>query len=508
VKGAGPAIECDAVSRRFGERLALDRLTLTVERGEILGLLGPNGSGKTTTVRILATLLQPHGGAARILSWDVARQPMEVRRSIGVMPERPSLYDRQTVEANVRFWAEAHELPDPGTAVARALAFAGVADRQADLVGSLSKGLKQRVALARAIVHRPPVLLLDEPSSGLDPSAAAAMESLVRDLAREGTAILLNTHRLAEAERLCDRVAILREGRLVQVGTPRQVRAALLGHIVEVELAGVVEAGPKDFVKRMPLGGENVGIGLHAVHTNIVNLERSFWTPQQGMHPVRAVYKHGMLPGRFEESHAEMAAWVMSEILELGVCPEVRYANPGDDNRWGHVMRWLDHAGERGARAAIAMRYEPARKYKVYDRNLRRDIIRMFVLDALGDNGDRHFGNWIVHDELRRAFAIDSGFMFKRESLPDRLKELMATRILLTLGAYSRDDCDEFRRLTSRVAERRDALVSAVMRIYSSPDSLHTTPEEVSRRLRSIERGLQKRIDLLIDAGWELPDIF
>jgi hypothetical protein len=286
------------------------------------------------------------------------------------------------------------------------------------------------------------------------------------------------------------------------------VRAALLGHIVEVELAGVVEAGPKDFVKRMPLGGENVGIGLHAVHTNIVNLERSFWTPQQGMHPVRAVYKHGMLPGRFEESHAEMAAWVMSEILELGICPEVRYANPGDDNRWGHVMRWLDHAGERGARAAIAMRYEPARKYKVYDRNLRRDIIRMFVLDALGDNGDRHFGNWIVHDELRRAFAIDSGFMFKRESLPDRLEELMATRILLTLGAYSRDDYDEFRRLTSRVAERRDALVSAVMRIYSSPDSLHTTPEEVSRRLRSIERGLQKRIDLLIDAGWELPDIF
>ena len=273
MKGAGPAIECDAVSRRFGERLALDRLTLTVERGEILGLLGPNGSGKTTTVRILATLLQPHGGAARILSWDVARQPMEVRRSIGVVPERPSLYERQTVEANVRFWAEAHELPDPGTAVASALAFAGIADRTTALVGSLSKGLKQRVALARAIVHRPPVLLLDEPSSGLDPSAAAAMEVLIRDLAREGTAILLNTHRLGEAERLCDRVAILREGRLIQLGTPRQVRAALLGHIVEVELAGVIDAPVRRAIESFPALRE-VWWGTSAMRCRLLDADR------------------------------------------------------------------------------------------------------------------------------------------------------------------------------------------------------------------------------------------
>ena len=273
MKGAGPAIECEAVSRRFGERLALDRLTLSVERGEVLGLLGPNGSGKTTTLRILATLLQPHAGTARILSWDVARQPMEVRRNIGVMPERPSLYDRQTVEANVRFWAEAHQLPDAAIAVARALAFAGVADRREDLVGSLSKGLKQRVALARAIVHRPPVLLLDEPSSGLDPSAAAAMEGLIRDLAREGTAVLLNTHRLAEAERLCDRVAILREGRLLQLGTPLQVRAALLGHIVEVELAGVVDAPVRRAVESFPAVRE-VWWGASALRCRLLNAER------------------------------------------------------------------------------------------------------------------------------------------------------------------------------------------------------------------------------------------
>ncbi|GIW13931.1 MAG: multidrug ABC transporter ATP-binding protein [Tepidiforma sp.] len=249
---AGPAIECRAVTRRFGARTALHALDLDVEAGEIVGLLGPNGSGKTTTLRILATLLRPDSGTARILSWDVAAEPMQVRRLIGVMPERPSLYDRHPVEDNVRFWAEVHQVRDPGAAVARALEFAGVADRARDPAGSLSKGLKQRVALARAIVHRPPVLLLDEPSSGLDPSAAASMEGLIRDLAREGTTILLNTHRLAEAERLCDRVAILREGHLLQVGTPQQVRAALLGHIVEVEFAGLVDLPVRRAVESFP----------------------------------------------------------------------------------------------------------------------------------------------------------------------------------------------------------------------------------------------------------------
>lgn len=250
--GAGPAIELRGAGRAFGERIALRPLDLAVERGEVFGLLGPNGSGKTTTLRILATLLRPTSGGASVLSYDVVDDALAVRRNIGVMPEKPSFYERLTIDDNLRFWAEAHELASPGAAAAAALEFVGLADRRGDRVGQLSKGLKQRVALARAIVHRPAVLLLDEPSSGLDPSAAVAMEGMIRDLVRDGATVLMNTHRLAEAERLCDRVAILREGELLEVGTPRQLRSRLLGNVVEVELAGALDAPVRRAVESVP----------------------------------------------------------------------------------------------------------------------------------------------------------------------------------------------------------------------------------------------------------------
>lgn len=227
-------------------------LDLAVERGEVFGLLGPNGSGKTTTLRILATLIRPTAGGASVLSHDVTVDPLAVRRNIGVMPEKPSLYERLTIDDNLRFWAEAHELADPGAAVLAALEFVGLAARREDRAGQLSKGLKQRVALARAIVHRPAVLLLDEPSSGLDPSAAVAMEGMIRDLVRNGATVLMNTHRLAEAERLCDRVAILREGELLEVGTPRQLRSRLLGNVVEVEIAGAIDQPVRRAVESVP----------------------------------------------------------------------------------------------------------------------------------------------------------------------------------------------------------------------------------------------------------------
>jgi ABC-2 type transport system ATP-binding protein len=250
--GAGPAIELQGAGRTFGKRVALQPLHLEVARGEVFGLLGPNGSGKTTTLRMLATLIHPTRGTAAVLSWDVVADAMQVRRSIGVMPEKPSLYERLTIEDNLRFWAEAHELAEPEAAIRAALEFVGLAERRRERVGQLSKGLKQRVALARAIVHRPPVLLLDEPSSGLDPSAAVAMEGMIRDLVRDGATVLMNTHRLAEAERLCDRVAILREGELLELGTPRQLRSRLLGNVVEVEFNGATDLPVRRAVESLP----------------------------------------------------------------------------------------------------------------------------------------------------------------------------------------------------------------------------------------------------------------
>jgi ABC-2 type transport system ATP-binding protein len=237
VKGAGPAIELHGAGRTFGDRIALHPLDLSIERGEVFGLLGPNGSGKTTTLRILATLIRTTTGSATVLSHDVFADAMAVRHQIGVMPEKPSLYERLTVRDNLVFWADAHGVENPSRAIAESLEFVGLADRTDDRVGQLSKGWRQRVALARAIVHRPAVLLLDEPSSGLDPSAAAAMEAMIRELVSNGATVLMNTHRLAEAERLCDRVAILRHGHLLELGTPRQIRARLLGNVVKVELA-------------------------------------------------------------------------------------------------------------------------------------------------------------------------------------------------------------------------------------------------------------------------------
>ena len=253
--------------------MALQPLDLSIERGEVFGLLGPNGSGKTTTLRVLATLIRPSRGTAAVLSWDVVDNATQVRRSIGVMPEKPSLYERLSIDDNLRFWAEAHELPDVERAVASALEFVGLRDRRRERVGQLSKGLKQRVALARAIVHRPPVLLLDEPSSGLDPSAAVAMEGMIRDLVRDGATVLMNTHRLAEAERLCDRVAILREGELLELGTPRQLRSRLLGNVVEVEFNGTVDLPVRRAVESVPGGGE-VQWGRGGVSCRLADADR------------------------------------------------------------------------------------------------------------------------------------------------------------------------------------------------------------------------------------------
>ncbi|MCC7366267.1 MAG: ABC transporter ATP-binding protein [Dehalococcoidia bacterium] len=249
---AVPVIELHGVSRSYGTHLALQPLDLAIEPGEVFGLLGPNGSGKTTTLRVLATLIRPTAGAAVVHGHDVVTAATEVRRLIGVMPEKPSLYERLSIRDNLLFWADAHGVPEPGTAIAAALEFVGLGGRERERVGELSKGWRQRVALARAIVHRPPVLLLDEPSSGLDPSAAVAMEAMVLELTAGGTTVLMNTHRLAEAARLCHRVAILRQGQLVGLGTPGEIQSRLLGHRLGVRLGEPADAALRAAIEGAP----------------------------------------------------------------------------------------------------------------------------------------------------------------------------------------------------------------------------------------------------------------
>ena len=222
------AIVTAALHRRFGELVAVERLDLSVRRGEIFGLLGPNGSGKTTTIRMLTGLLPPTSGTAMVAGVDVVAEPEAVRRRLGYMSQRYGLYDDLTVEENLRFYAGLYGLIGAeGKArveeLIRELAFT---PRRRQLAGTLSGGWKQRLSLACATAHRPDVLFLDEPTAGVDPAARRQFWVVIRELAGRGTTILVTTHYMDEAER-CERVALLWRGKLVALGAPNEITAQL-----------------------------------------------------------------------------------------------------------------------------------------------------------------------------------------------------------------------------------------------------------------------------------------
>jgi ABC-2 type transport system ATP-binding protein len=230
------AVETVALGHRYGERVALDALDLTAPRGEIVALLGPNGSGKSTLFRILATLLRPTSGTARVDGRDVLAEPDAVRRSLGVAFQAASLDAKLSVRENLVHQGHLYGLSGSALRqrVDEALAGAEVADRADDRVEKLSGGLRRRADLARALLHRPPVLLLDEPSAGLDPGARETLlAALVRYRERDGGSCLLTTHLLEEAER-CDRVAVLDHGRLVAQGRPEELVREIGGEVVEL----------------------------------------------------------------------------------------------------------------------------------------------------------------------------------------------------------------------------------------------------------------------------------
>jgi ABC-2 type transport system ATP-binding protein len=230
----GPALSVDHLSKRFGDRVAFNDLSFEVGRGEVFGFLGPNGAGKTTTVRALGTLLAPTSGSATVAGLALTPENgVEIRRRISIMPESPGLYLRLSVVENLECFADLYEVPDVGERVDRALRAVNLSDRGRDTCGTLSKGLRQRVALARALLSDPEILFLDEPTSGLDPVAAREVHELIDDLRKRGVTIFLTTHRLEEAERLCDRVAILNTS-LRTIGRPEELRDRLFAKALTV----------------------------------------------------------------------------------------------------------------------------------------------------------------------------------------------------------------------------------------------------------------------------------
>ncbi len=229
------------LTRRFGDRLAVDDVSFHLEPGEIFALLGPNGAGKTTTLRILAGLIAPTAGSVQIDGEPMGPQSApQLRARIGFLTEAPGLWDRLTVRENLIVYARMYKLASPDEVVDEALERFEIGDRGGDRAAQLSKGLKQRVALARSLLHDPHIALLDEPTSGLDPASAREVRDLILDLRAQGRTVLLCTHNLDEVERVADRVAVLSR-RLIAVGTPASLRQKLFAPRLRIALTQPAE---------------------------------------------------------------------------------------------------------------------------------------------------------------------------------------------------------------------------------------------------------------------------
>jgi ABC-2 type transport system ATP-binding protein len=301
---SAPAISVSSLSKNFGPLKALSEVNFTVQRGEIFAYLGPNGSGKTTTIRILAGLLNRDAGEVSICGADVAREPILVKERIGVVPDESNLYPELTCRRNLEYLGELYGLPR-GVRTGKAtelLSFFDLADRAATLFGALSRGLKRRLTIAAALVHDPEVVFLDEPTSGLDVPSARTFRELIRTINRQGATVFLTTHNLQEAETLSQRVLILIKGRVAALGTPGEIRQRVqrlnllsVTFSLEIEAAhllracpAVLQASPQNGVWSLEVaeahaaleqlvafaGGE--GVRISEINTMTASLEDAF----------------------------------------------------------------------------------------------------------------------------------------------------------------------------------------------------------------------------------------
>jgi ABC-2 type transport system ATP-binding protein len=221
-------IRVNGLTKDYGSRRAVDQLTFDAQQGEILGFLGPNGAGKTTTMRILTGYMPPTEGEAFVAGYNVMEESIEVRRRVGYLPETVPLYTDMSVFEYLKFMGDLRHLPNVEDRVDEVLEQVGLLDRADGIVRNLSKGMRQRIGLAQALIHRPEVLILDEPTIGLDPGQVVEVRKLIREIGKERT-VLLSTHILSEAQNICDRVLIIDKGRIVAEDTPEKLQARLLG---------------------------------------------------------------------------------------------------------------------------------------------------------------------------------------------------------------------------------------------------------------------------------------
>jgi len=238
-------IDTNNLTRTFGNLTAVDNVTLHVEKGEVFGFLGPNGAGKTTTIRMLCCLIGKTSGEATVGGYSIADADdcLKIRKMVGILPENVGLYESLSAYRNLDFYGQLYEVPEAARRenIERLLKALGIWERRDDAVGTFSKGTKQKIAIARALIHDPQVLFLDEPTANLDPEASKTVRDFVVDLKKEKRTIFLNTHNLNEAERLCDRIAILK-GKLIAVDSPRNLEHSLYNRKTIIHLDSISDS--------------------------------------------------------------------------------------------------------------------------------------------------------------------------------------------------------------------------------------------------------------------------
>jgi ABC-2 type transport system ATP-binding protein len=300
---AEPQIITEDLVKRFGKFVAVDHVNFRIGRGEIMGFLGPNGAGKSTIIRILCGLLRPSAGLALVAGIDVAKDPESVRERIGYMSQKFSLYRDLSVEENLRFFGGIYRVPRSELLerMRFAIDMAGLAGREKDLVGTLAGGWQQRLALGCAVLHRPPILFLDEPTSGVEPTSRRRFWDLIHTLAADGVSVLVSTHYMDEAE-YCHRAALINQGRIIAIGSPEELKHTALGG--ELLLLECTNLGPTLAVLQNAPGVLDCSVFGNALHVLVSDAERSLaelpaYLEQKSQRPTRLERIHPSLEDVF-----------------------------------------------------------------------------------------------------------------------------------------------------------------------------------------------------------------